>query len=233
MPKRAFQDITNTTCKHFRLTVYKKDHRIKLLRWLFEVCLDFSYSSYTFASSVLILDAYTARAGVDIEEYQLTGTTSLFIAAKLEERYPKRLSDYSFVTDESCSPSLIIEKEREILELLDYELGMVLPHSYLEKEYLKQLEILRKKEEFLVMFNCAVAAHLEESSTSWNPLGIFMESKKLAESVLEGSEPTPTMKFYINECTLNRKDFENVSKKDISPPGCVELAETCTYINKI
>lgn len=202
MPKRMFQDITNVASarfKHFRLTVHKHAHRKELLRWLFEVCLDFAYSSYTYVTAIHILDKYTARTYVGMDEYQLTGTAALLIAAKLEERTFKRLADYSVVTDNSCSVESIIQKEREILEMLDYELGLRLPHHYLESTNLKE-----GPNGPLDIFECCLAACLEDVEMGQTPFEVFRTAKRMAEDFRSGGEPSSPLKFYITHSGISK-----------------------------
>ncbi|KAF2350647.1 Cyclin N-terminal, partial [Trinorchestia longiramus] len=45
------------------------------------------------------------------QQLQLLGVTCLFIAAKVEEIYPPKLSEFAYVTDGACQEAEIIEKE--------------------------------------------------------------------------------------------------------------------------
>lgn len=47
----------------------------------------------------------------------LAGITCLFIAAKIEEIYPPKLSEFAYVTDGACIENEILEKELVILKV--------------------------------------------------------------------------------------------------------------------
>ena len=48
---------------------------------------------------------------------QLVGVTALFIAAKLEEIYPPKLSEFSYVTDGACTDDEILIEELVMLKV--------------------------------------------------------------------------------------------------------------------
>ncbi len=45
------------------------------------------------------------------EQLQLVGVTCLFMAAKIEEIYPPKLSDFAYVTDGACLTDEIVSTE--------------------------------------------------------------------------------------------------------------------------
>lgn len=45
------------------------------------------------------------------------GITCLFISAKIEEIYPRNLSEFAYVTDGACLENEILEKELVILKV--------------------------------------------------------------------------------------------------------------------
>lgn len=47
----------------------------------------------------------------------LSGITGLFIAAKIEEIYPRNLSEFAYVTDGACLENEILEKELVMLKV--------------------------------------------------------------------------------------------------------------------
>jgi cyclin E len=48
----------------------------------------------------------------------VTGITCLFIAAKVEEIYPPKITEFAFVTDGACSENEILDMELIILKVL-------------------------------------------------------------------------------------------------------------------
>ena len=49
--------------------------------------------------------------------YFFPGITCLFISAKIEEIYPRNLSEFAYVTDGACLENEILEKELVILKV--------------------------------------------------------------------------------------------------------------------
>jgi cyclin E len=47
----------------------------------------------------------------------VTGTTCLFVAAKVEEIYPPKISEFAFVTDSACSEKEILDMELVVLKV--------------------------------------------------------------------------------------------------------------------
>lgn len=46
-----------------------------------------------------------------------TGITALFIAAKIEEIYPPKLTEFAYVTDGACTENEILEQELVMLKV--------------------------------------------------------------------------------------------------------------------
>ena len=198
MIKRVFQDITNLQSKNIKLTIHKSSHRKKLLRWIYEVCGDFRYSSYTYITTLIIIDAYTEKNGFDINEYQLIGISALFLSAKIEEPVTKKVKEYSLVTDNGYSVKEIIEKEKEILELLEYNIKIKLPHSYFNLDYFRNNFLVLEVEEKREILNCIIAALMERSSYTKNMFLLYLEAVREMEMVLNSSIVDPDVQFYLD-----------------------------------
>ncbi|KAM0678800.1 G2/mitotic-specific cyclin-B1 [Binucleata daphniae] len=59
--------------KNIKFTVHKLPKRTKLIRWLFEVCIDFKYSPYTHIRTVTMIDKYTKNRNSSIDEISKMG----------------------------------------------------------------------------------------------------------------------------------------------------------------
>lgn len=198
MIKRAFEDITNLTSKHIKLTIHKSTHRKKLLRWIYEVCKDFKYSQYTYTLAVLIVDKYTEKSGFELDEYQLLGISSLFLSAKIEESKTRSVNEYSMVTDFSYSVSEIILKEKIILETLNYNIFPKLPQFYFDVNYFSTNFLTIDLEEKKEILSCFIASQLERSSYSNNVFLLYLESKGEMEKTLSDKKTIKECtKFYI------------------------------------
>ena len=72
----------------------------------------------TFSLAIDYIDRYlSVVTGVPKAQLQLLGITALFIAAKLEEIYPPKLSEFAYVTDSACSVDDIVRQEMIILKV--------------------------------------------------------------------------------------------------------------------
>lgn len=198
---RAFQDITNVSDKNVKLVIRKSGQRRKLMRWLFEVVLDFEYSHVTYARAVYIVDKFVLDRGLDIKRYQLLGIAALFVSAKLEERTVKKAVEYSIVTDTSFSVAEIVEMERAILLHLDYQLHFLLPHYYVTQEELLRLNVDLCMEDRRLLFYSAISYVLECEEANGNIFGTFARSRALLTDILQGNAPVDDMMLYANGCT--------------------------------
>ena len=64
---------------------------------------------------------------------QLVGITAFYIAAKYEEIYPPGIVDFAFICADTYTTQEIVQKEREILRRLDYNLNKPTPLHYLRQ----------------------------------------------------------------------------------------------------
>lgn len=211
MIKRAFQDITNLKSKHIKLTIHRSSHRRTLLRWLFEVCNDFRYTSYTYVSALIIIDTFTQKNGFDIDEYQLIGISSLFLAAKIEERQTKKVIEYSIVTDGCCTTKDIISKEREVLESLKYDIIVKLPHAYFNTEYFRNNFADYEMEEKKAVFYCVLAALMERSSSTKNMFLLYLEAVREMEFLVNDAVVKDDVRFYLEVNSAARDIMKNRS----------------------
>ena len=96
-----------------------------LIDWLCEVVENFKLLSTTHNRAIVLLYQYLASVPnkpIHRKRLQLLGVCCLNIAAKLEEIYPPDLSDYVYITDNSCTLEQVLEMEREICSDLDFKL---------------------------------------------------------------------------------------------------------------
>ena len=61
----------------------------------------------------------------------VSGITCLFIASKVEEIYPPKLTEFAYVTDGACQTDQILDKELVILKTLNWNLSSVTVHAWL------------------------------------------------------------------------------------------------------
>ncbi|XP_044740994.1 G1/S-specific cyclin-E [Chrysoperla carnea] len=97
--------------------------RAILLDWLSEVCEVYRLHRETYFLAIDYIDRYLSkRHDVPKTQLQLLGITCLFLAAKVEEIYPPKLAEFSYVTDGACTDDNILTKEVIVLRELNWEL---------------------------------------------------------------------------------------------------------------
>ena len=102
-------------CKQTHLTKYM---RTILVDWMMEVCFEYKLKRETFYLSINYLDRYlSAQPNILKTELQLIGASFLFIAAKLEEIYPPKVSDFSKSTDNGFTSEQIVDMELKICKV--------------------------------------------------------------------------------------------------------------------
>ncbi|KAG1677117.1 Pre-mRNA-splicing factor ATP-dependent RNA helicase PRP16 [Nymphon striatum] len=103
-----------------------------LLDWLIEVCEVYKLHRETFYLAQDFIDRFLAeQSDIPKHKLQLIGITTLFIAAKIEEIYPPKLTEFVYVTDGACSETEILELELVILKALDWNLNPITANGWL------------------------------------------------------------------------------------------------------
>lgn len=106
--------------------------RAILLDWMIEVCEVYKLHRETYYLAVDYLDRYlNVRSNVQKTHLQLIGVTCLFVAAKSEEIYPPKITDFAYVTDGACRDSDILHHEILLLQALDWYLSPITAISWL------------------------------------------------------------------------------------------------------
>jgi len=102
--------------------------RAILVDWLIDVSQLFELQSETLHISVNFIDRYlTAKKHIKKTELQLIGVASLKIADCMFERSREyyrqdNAKEYSYITADEFTPQQVIEKEKDILKHLDFDL---------------------------------------------------------------------------------------------------------------
>jgi cyclin E len=101
--------------------------RIVLLSWVNEVCAEMRFSRITLHTSLALIDHYFFRATyiIPIEEFQVIGVTSIWVAAKMEEIFVPAVKYFSKATGGSSSDYDITCMERRLLTTLGFRLNPV------------------------------------------------------------------------------------------------------------
>lgn len=103
-----------------------------LLDWLSEVSEVYKLHRETFYLAIDFIDRYlSVEENVPKQHLQLIGITCLFIAAKIEEIYPPKLSEFAYVTDGACKDEDILDRELIILNSLHWDLTPMTVNGWL------------------------------------------------------------------------------------------------------
>nr|XP_022901310.1 G1/S-specific cyclin-E1 [Onthophagus taurus] len=130
-------------------SAYLPRMRAILLDWLMEVCEVYHLRRTTYHLTVDYIDRYlTIRSSVPKTQLQLLGVSCLYIAAKLEEIYPPKLSEFSYVCDGACTESEILACELLLLNTLTWDVNPMTPTSWLSL-YMQILQNLDNNKKLL------------------------------------------------------------------------------------
>lgn len=114
-------------------TEVSKSMRAILVDWLVEVQESFELNHETLYTAVKILDLYMANKVVNKEELQLVGATACLIACKIDERIPPMLDDFVYVCDDAYSRKQLMDKEREVLKIVGFDVGYPLSYRFVRR----------------------------------------------------------------------------------------------------
>lgn len=70
---------------------------------------------------------------------QLVGGTAMYLASKFEEIFPPEIAEFAYITDDTYTKLQIVQMERLILKVLDFNLAAPTAHNFLLR-YLKASE---------------------------------------------------------------------------------------------
>lgn len=104
-----------------------------LVDWLIEVHTRFRLLPETLFLAVNIIDRFLSAEVVALDRLQLVGVTAMFIASKYEEVLSPHVANFSHVADETFSDKEILDAERHILAILDYNMSFPNPMNFLRR----------------------------------------------------------------------------------------------------
>jgi len=106
--------------------------RSVLCDWLIEVCEVYHLHRETYHLAIAYVDQYLCNTNnLPKAKLQLLGITSLFIAAKIEEIYPPRISEFAYVTDKAYYEGDILDMELDIMNALNWYINPITSISWL------------------------------------------------------------------------------------------------------
>ncbi|XP_071695700.1 cyclin-A2-1-like [Rutidosis leptorrhynchoides] len=99
-----------------------KEMRGILIDWLVEVCEEYGLASETFYLTVALIDLYLSKKCIGKRRLQLLGITCMLVASKYEEILAPRVEDFCFITDSTYTRLEVLEMEKQILDVLSFQL---------------------------------------------------------------------------------------------------------------
>lgn len=147
-------------------------HRQKLIDWLVDINYKLNFSNETLFMCVNLIDRFLSKKCVSLAKFKLFGITSLFICSKYEEIHFPPIKNYLETLQlENVTADDIINSERYIIKVLDYDLMYVQPLAFLRyitkcNNYETRTRLLAKyfmeitlvHEEFIGVKGSAIAA---------------------------------------------------------------------------
>eukprot|EP00842_Homolaphlyctis_polyrhiza_P003515 jgi/Hompol1/4164/HPOL_003506-RA len=107
--------------------------RTRLLCWLVQVHNRFRLLPETFFLTVNIIDRFLSQKPIPLDKLQLVGITALLIASKFEETLAPCVADLVYMTDHLYSHTDLLQSERFILGLLQFDLGYPGPFNFMRR----------------------------------------------------------------------------------------------------
>ena len=104
-----------------------------LVDWLVEVHTKFHLLPETLFLTVNIIDRFLSSESVVIDRLQLVGVVAMFIASKYEEVISPHVSNFSHIAADSFSEQEILDAERHVLAVLEYDLSYPNPMNFLRR----------------------------------------------------------------------------------------------------
>lgn len=105
--------------------------RAILVHWLMEVGHEYMLKRSTVNLAINFLDRIlTQTRDVKVSQLQLLGVSCLHTAAKLEEIYPPKISDFALTTDGACNVEGIKKMEMVIAKHLQWRFTPPVPHFW-------------------------------------------------------------------------------------------------------
>ena len=96
--------------------------RAILIDWLIEVQYKENFRTETLYQSIWIIDSYLSLEKIEMSKLQLLGITALLISCKFNEIYYPKLEEFIRITDNSYKLSELLEMEKEVLKVLEFEI---------------------------------------------------------------------------------------------------------------
>lgn len=96
--------------------------RSLLVNWLVEVHFYFNLLPETLYITINLLDRFLSIKQIKKTNFQLLGSTCLYLASKYEEIYPPQIKDFIKISDNSFTKNEVIKMEFEVLSAINFNI---------------------------------------------------------------------------------------------------------------
>ncbi|KAL5144970.1 Cyclin-A2-2 [Glycine soja] len=104
-----------------------------LVDWLVEVSEEYKLVPDTLYLTVNLIDRYLSTRLIQKQRLQLLGVTCMLIASKYEEICAPRVEEFCFITDNTYSKEEVLKMEREVLDLVHFQLSVPTIKTFLRR----------------------------------------------------------------------------------------------------
>lgn len=119
-------------CLALQTQINSRMRRI-LIDWMVEVHIRFKLLPETLFITVNLMDRFAQGNHIPKKEFQLVGVTCMLIAGKYEEIYPPLIENYVDITDRAYTKQDIIEKERDVLQFMQFDMTFATIFRFLQR----------------------------------------------------------------------------------------------------
>ncbi|KAJ3021423.1 hypothetical protein HKX48_008517 [Thoreauomyces humboldtii] len=168
--------------------------RETLIRWLIQVHAEYNLQQESLYLAIHIIDRISSIRRIAKDQYQLLGTTALWVASKYEENHGRvpTLKNLAFICMQRYREADFVQTERLILESLKFDLSHPTPEAFLRTLWAERLLVADdvQTSDRLNAEIRSVARYLMEIGTVAGPDGFFVacSSSMIATAALQLAE---------------------------------------------
>lgn len=116
-----------------KLEEVRETHRQVLFDWIVDIHLKYNMLPETLYLTINIIDRFLEKQDISKKKFQLLGVSALMVAAKYEEIYPPKLSQYVKICANAYSEDQVKDMEQLILSTLSWNLTVATADTFLSR----------------------------------------------------------------------------------------------------